>query len=205
MAMSLKVLVPPHPLLKHWLSILRDKNTPSVLYSTGYEQIGKWLTYEALRDWLPYNKQTLETDFGETDGYYIDSNHPLKIIAEIPEGLTLWYGAKEVIPNSTILLGQLPKNITQNEGVILYLSQIMKNHNPINWLESLNRLGVESKRILIISCICSNEGLNELAKKFPNQIIYTSCIDKESGKENILNPGIGNPMLRLSTMSQEKN
>ena len=49
MAMSLKVIVPPHPLLKHWLSILREKNTPNILYSTGYEQLGKWLTYEALR------------------------------------------------------------------------------------------------------------------------------------------------------------
>ena len=25
MAMSLKVIVPPHPLIKHWLSILREK------------------------------------------------------------------------------------------------------------------------------------------------------------------------------------
>ena len=41
MAMSLKVIVPPHPLIKHWLSILREKNTPDILYSTGYEQLGK--------------------------------------------------------------------------------------------------------------------------------------------------------------------
>ena len=57
MAMSLKVIVPPHPLIKHWLSILREKNTPNILYSTGYEQLGKWLTYEALRNWLPYKKE----------------------------------------------------------------------------------------------------------------------------------------------------
>ena len=59
MAMSLKVIVPPHPLIKHWLSILREKNTPNILYSTGYEQLGKWLTYEALRNWLPYKKENL--------------------------------------------------------------------------------------------------------------------------------------------------
>ena len=43
MAMSLKVIVPPHPLIKHWLSILREKNTPKILYSTGYEQLGNGL------------------------------------------------------------------------------------------------------------------------------------------------------------------
>ncbi len=202
MSMSLKVLVPPHPLIKHWLSILRDKNTPNVLFSTGYEQIGKWLTYEALKDWLPYNKQIIETVLGKTEGFFIDSNYPIKILAEIPEGITLWYGAKELIPNSTILLGQLPKKINKNEGVILYVSQIMKESNPIKWLEGLQDLGVEPRRIMIISCLSSNEGLNEIAKTFPNQKIYTSCIDKESGIKSILNPGIGNPMLRLITMSQ---
>jgi len=29
------------------------------LYSTGYEQLGKWLTYEALRNWLPYKKEII--------------------------------------------------------------------------------------------------------------------------------------------------
>ena len=65
MAMSLKVIVPPHPLIKHWLSILREKNTPDILYSTGYEQLGKWLTYEALRNWLPYKKEIVKTDNGD--------------------------------------------------------------------------------------------------------------------------------------------
>ena len=205
MAMSLKVIVPPHPLIKHWLSILRDKNTPNVLYSTGYEQIGKWLTYEALRDWLPYSKEEIETNCGIVDGYFIDSNYPIRILAQIPEGLTLWYGAKEVIPNAKLSLGEVPNNIKENEGVIIYSSQILKNSNPINSLNQLNNLGVRSNRILLITSICSDEGLNEIAKTFPSQVIYTTCIDNEKKANMILNPGIGNPMLRLTTMFQEKN
>ena len=57
MAMSLKVIVPPHPLIKHWLSILREKNNPNILYTTGYEQLGKWLTYEALRNGFHIKKR----------------------------------------------------------------------------------------------------------------------------------------------------
>ena len=205
MAMSLKVIVPPHPLLKHWLSILRDKNTPDILYSTGYEQIGKWLTYEAIRDWLPYKQEIIETFCGPKDSFFINSNYPIRVIAEIPEGLTLWYGAKEVIPNSILSLGELPKVIENNEGIIIYTSQIKKNNNSIDLLKGLNDLGVRSNRILMISCICSKEGLNEIAQLFPEQIIYTSCIDNESHQSSYLNPGIGNPMLRLSTKFQEKN
>ena len=174
MAMSLKVIVPPHPLIKHWLSILREKNTPNILYSTGYEQLGKWLTYEALRNWLPYKKEIVNTDNGVADGFFINNDYPIKVFAMIPEGLSLWYGSKEVIPNSTLSLGELPKTI-------------------------------DSNRILLITAICSNKGLNEIAKLLPNQVIYTSCIDEEDEKTQLLVPGIGNPLSRLSTIFQDKN
>ena len=205
MTMSLKVIVPPHPLIKHWLSILRDKNTPNVLYSTGFEQIGKWLTYEALRNWIPYKEQSIETTNGEINGVFIDSNYPIRVLAQIPEGLSLWNGAKELIPNSTLSLGEIPNEISKNEGVILYSDQITKESSHINLLNKLKAIGIESKRVIIIACVCSQEGLNELANIFPQQVIYTSCIDKENESKMILNPGIGNPILRLSTKFHEKN
>ena len=205
MSMSLKVIVPPHPLIKHWLSILRDPNTPNILYSTAYEQIGKWLTYEALRDWLPYKKEFIATKTGKIEGIYIDNNYPIRIIAQIPEGLTLWFGSKEVIPNGTLCLGKIPDKIQDNEGIIIYNDQITKNSSTIKLLKNLSSKGITSNRILVISSICSNEGLNEIGKLFPEQTIYTSCIDRESNSSSILDPGIGNPMSRLSTMFQEKN
>ena len=205
MTMSLKVIVPPHPLIKHWLSILREKDTPSILYSTGFEQLGKWLTYEALRNWLPYKKEIINTENGNADGFFINNDYPVKVFAMMPEGLSLWYGSKEVIPNSTLLLGELPKSINDNEGIIFYSEQITTNSTVIENLIKLKELGVSSNRILLISSICSNKGLNAVAKLFPNQIIYTSCIDEENDKTELLNPGIGDPLLRLSTKFLDKN
>ena len=205
MAMSLKVIVPPHPLIKHWLSILREKNTPNVLYSTGYEQIGKWLTYEALRNWLPYKKEIINTENGNADGTFINHDYPIKVFAKMPEGLSLWIGSKEVIPNSTLSLGELPKKIDPNEGIIVYSDQITTTSKTIETLKELKELGVDSNRILLITSICSNKGLNEIAKLFPNQVIYTSCIDEEDDKTKSLIPGIGNPLLRLSTLFLDKN
>tara|TARA_Y100001970_G_scaffold288372_1_gene415482 strand:+ start:699 stop:1316 length:618 start_codon:yes stop_codon:yes gene_type:complete len=205
MAMSLKVIVPPHPLIKHWLSILREKNTPNVLYSTGYEQLGKWLTYEALRNWLPYKKEIINTENGNADGTFINHDYPIKVFAKMPEGLSLWIGSKDVIPNSTLSLGELPKKIDPNEGIIFYSDQITTKSKTIETLKELKELGVDSNRILLIVSICSNKGLNEIAKLFPNQVIYTSCIDEEDDKTKSLIPGIGNPLLRLSTLFLDKN
>jgi len=205
MAMSLKVIVPTHPLIKHWLSILREKNTPNILYSTGYEQLGKWLTYEALRNWLPYKKEIVSTNNGDTDGFFINNDYPIKILAMMPEGLSLWFGSKELIPNSTLSLGELPKSIESNEGIIFYSEQITTKSTAIETLLKLKELGVDSNRILLITAICTNKGLNEIAKLFPNQVIYTSCIDEEDDNTKLLIPGIGNPLLRLSTIFQYKN
>ena len=205
MAMSLKVIVPPHPLIKHWISILREKNTPNILYSTGFEQLGKWLTYEALRNWLPYKKEIINAENGEADGFFINNDYPIKVFAMIPEGLSLWYGSKEVIPNSTLSLGELPKSINSNEGVIFYAEQITTRSKVIETLFKLKELGVDSNRILLITAICTNKGLNEIAKLFPNQVIYTSCIDEEDQNTKLVVPGIGNPLLRLSTIFQDKN
>ena len=205
MAMSLKVIVPPHPLIKHWLSILREKNTPDILYSTGYEQLGKWLTYEALRNWLPYKKEIVNTDNGDADGFFINNDYPIKVLATLPEGLSLWLGSKEVIPNATLSLGELPKSIESNEGVVFYSEQITTTSVTLETLKKLKALGVDSNRILLITPICSNKGLNEIAKLFPYQVIYTSCIDEEDENTKSLVPGIGNPLLRLSTIFQDKN
>ena len=205
MAMSLKVIVPPHPLIKHWLSILREKNTPNILYSTGFEQLGKWISYEALRNWLPYKKEIINTDNGDADGFLINNDYPIKVFAMMPEGLSLWYGSKEVIPNATLSLGELPNSIESNEGVIFYSEQITTKSATLETLIKLKELGVDSNRILLITAICSNKGLNEIAKLFPNQVIYTSCIDEEDENLKSLVPGIGNPLLRLSTIFQDKN
>ena len=204
MAMSLKVIVPPHPLINHWLSILRDKGTPNVLFSTGYEQIGRWMTYEALRDWLPYKKQIIDTFNGEAESFVINQDYPIRVFADIPEGMTLWFGAKDLIPNAKLSLGHLPK-IENNEGIIIYSQTIRRNCNVKELLQELNQQGIESKRILLIAPICSNLGLNEIAKLFPQQVVYTSTIDNEDEEEHLLKPGIGNPILRLSTMFHEKN
>ena len=63
MAMTLHVVIPPHPLIGHWLSILRIDTTPPAIYATALEQLGKWLTYEALRNWLPHRKEEVITQF----------------------------------------------------------------------------------------------------------------------------------------------
>ena len=76
----------------------------------------------------------------------------------LPEGLSLWFGSKEVIPNSTLSLGELPKTIESNEGVIFYSEQITTTSATLETLVKLKELGVDSNRIILITSICSIKG-----------------------------------------------
>ena len=80
MAMTLHVVIPPHPLIGHWLSILRIDTTPPAIYATALEQLGKWLTYEALRDWIPNSKTEIQTERGIVEGVLIKSDIPILVI-----------------------------------------------------------------------------------------------------------------------------
>ena len=124
MSMKLRVVVPPHPLIAHWLTMLRNAGTPAPIYATGLEELGRWLTYEAIREWLPYRDEEIETCQGKAKGKVIESRVPLITIPNMPGGLELWHGARKLLPNAQLWLGDLPLSIEKNAGIILLWDQI---------------------------------------------------------------------------------
>ncbi|KGG15167.1 Uracil phosphoribosyltransferase [Prochlorococcus sp. MIT 0602] len=198
--MTLHVVIPPHPLIGHWLSILRIDSSPSAIYATALEQLGKWLTYEALRDWLPNSKKEITTNQGKTEGILVETSIPLLVIPNLPCGLQMWQGAREMLPNAKICLGDVPKNIEKKSGIIIFCDQIDSGENLIKTIKALKEQNVESQRIRVITCLASNKGLNNLGECFPDLTIYSSCIDSMLSPKGEIIPGIGNPSLRLNTI-----
>ena len=203
--MKLRVVVPPHPLIAHWLTMLRDINTPVPLYAKALEELGRWLTYEALRDWLPHRKEVVLTSQGKSDGVVIASEIPLLALAELPGGLELWYGARNVLPNAHLCIDGIPNLIEVNAGIIIYIDQISDGVNLLEVLKLLKTQNVESKRIRVISALTATPGLQKIGENIPDLNIYCACIDPEITDNGEISPGIGNPSLRLSTKAKGLN
>ncbi len=198
MAMTLKVVVPPHPLISHWLTVLRNETTPPALYATAFEELGRWLTYEAVREWLPYRTEEVITPTGKAIGNVIEPNIPLLSLAHIPAGLQLWIGAKNVLPNSRLCINDIPHNIESNTGIIIYTGQITTGVNLLNQLKFLSKQKVQSNRIRVITALAASDGLKKLGESVPELVIYTACIDPGLTSEGQIIPGIGNPETRLN-------
>lgn len=213
MGMSLRVVVPPHPLIAHWLTVLRDKGTPAPLFATAMAELGRWLTYEAGRDWLPQRRLELETPLSRCEGTVVDPAIPLLVILLLRGGLGLWQGGQQVLPAAMvahIALGPpqgdtpplwtvdaLPATIGERVGVLVYLPVIASGATALAVLERLARHGVVGDRLRLITALASAPALKTIGEQFPDLTIYCACIDAELSAEQQLVPGCGDVAERL--------
>jgi len=205
--MSLRVVVPPHPLIGHWLTLLRDRHTPSPLFATALAELGRWLTYEALRDWLPERGVTVETPLAGAEGRVIDADVPLLAVPVLRAGLGLWQGAQEVLPNARVChvglqpgpqggaahwyLDALPPEIGERVGVLVFLPVLASGRTLAAVLERLTDLGVSGPRLRVITSLAAAPGLRLVGERFSDLSLYCACIDPELDGEGRPLPGCG--------------
>jgi uracil phosphoribosyltransferase len=211
MAMSLRVVVPPHPLLAHWLTVARDADTPSPLFATAMTELGRWLTYEAVRDWLPQQTVRVTTPLAETEGTVIDGTVPLLVIPVLRGGLGLWQGGQTVLPAARVAhvgldtaggevhwyLDDLPAQLEERLGVLVFLPVLASGRTLIALLQRLQRLGVSGKRLRVVTALAAAPGLRELGEQFEELTIYCACIDAELDVLGQVIPGFGDAAQRL--------
>ena len=205
MAKTLRVVVPPHPLIAHWLTMLRHVGTPPSLYRTAMEELGRWLTYEALREWLPHRREQVQTELVITEGTVIETGVPLLVVPMHSGGLMLWQGAKQVLPHAELCLGGVPDSVESNAGLVLLMDQISNGDDLLQVMQELAAKGVESRRLRVISALTASPGLKRLGETFPELTLHTACIDEELNESGQISPGIGNTTRRLQIRTALSN
>jgi uracil phosphoribosyltransferase len=213
MAMSLRVVVPPHPLIAHWLTLLRDRTTPSPLYATAMEELGRWLTYEALRDWLPQRSVEVPTATGTAEGRVADPDVPILAVPVLPDGLGLWQGARAVLPAAHVApmvqdgrrpeaggpgpaaafwsLDSLPSGLGSRVGVLLFLAQTASGRTAVELLQRLRTLQVSGPRLRLVTALATGPALQAIAAVEPDLTIYCAGIDAGLDEGRQPQPGIG--------------
>ena len=101
MALQLRIYVPPHPLIKHWLGVARSNTTPSPIFRSAMTELGRWLTYEAVRDWLPTLDMDIETPLQSCSATFVDPEASIAIVPILRAGLALLEGIQSAVPTSS--------------------------------------------------------------------------------------------------------
>ena len=207
MVLQLRVYVPEHPLVKHWLAIARDQNTPSVLFKTAMTELGRWLTYGAARQWLPTLETSVKTPLAECAATFIDPSVPIAVVPILRAGLALLEGAQSLLPlASTYHLG-LARNEETLE-VSCYLNKLPASFDPATRVLILEPMlatggsismamaeitgrGVDPTLIRLISVVAAPPALQKLSQNYPSLNIYTAIIDEGLNSRGYIVPGLG--------------
>lgn len=207
MALQLRVYVPPHPLIKHWLTIARDHTTPGVMFRTAMAELGRWLSYEAMRDWLSLLDTTVETPLGSAEAAVLNPDLPIAIVPILRAGLTLLDGAYKVVPRaSTYHLGmardevtlephcylnKLPQQFAPQTRVLICEPMLATGGSMMAALAALTQRQADPALIRIISVVAAPPALQRLGETYPAIQIYTATIDEALNDQGFIVPGLG--------------
>jgi len=207
MAVQLRVYVPPHPLIKHWLAVARDAATPSVLFRSAMTELGRWLTYEAIREWLPTVETIVQTPLAECPATFIDPEAPLVVVPILRAGLGLLEGIQSVLPLASIYhlgivrneetleptcyLNKLPAEFNPATRVIISEPMLATGGTIMMVMAELTKRGIDPSLIRILSVVAAPNALQKLSVAYPSLNIYTAIIDEHVNEQGFIVPGLG--------------
>ena len=207
MTQQLRVYVPPHPLIQHWLGVARDVATPSVLFRSAVTELGRWLTYEAAREWLPTQETTVQTPLTTCAATFINPQIPVAVVPILRAGLGLLEGAQGVLPLASIYhfglarneetlepscyLNKLPEKFAPETRVLITEPMLATGGSIMAAMAELTQRGVDPALIRIISVVVAPPALKKLAAVYPGLIVYTATIDETLDDQGYIVPGLG--------------
>ncbi|NJL45660.1 MAG: uracil phosphoribosyltransferase [Leptolyngbyaceae cyanobacterium SM2_3_12] len=204
---QLRIFVPPHPLVKHWLGVARDADTPSPLFRSALVELSRWLTYEAIREWLPTVDTTVNTPLGPSPATFINPDAPTIIVPILRAGLGLMPGIQELLPLATVYhvgfvrneetleascyLNKLPDALDPQTRVMISEPMLATGGTIMTVMAELTSRGVDPAAVRIISIVTSPPALQKLAAAYPTLTIFAAAIDETLDDRGFIVPGLG--------------
>ena len=205
---SKNVNIVKHPLLKHKLGHLRDKNTNSNDFREITKEISKILAYEAMREWNQFETVEIETPIAKTKVEKI-KNPPVvvsilragngmldAILSMIPISSAGFIGIyrDKFIHNTVEYYFKMPENIKGKD--ILLCDPLIATADTI--VAAIDRLKqYEVGAIKVLSLITSKNGLERLHYFHPDVEVFTVEVEEQINEMGYLVPGLGDAGDRL--------
>lgn len=203
-----KVNVLNHPVIKHKISILRDKDTGANEFRSIVTEIAMILAYEATED-LSLEEFEMETPIAKTTGYRL-AGKKQAIVPILRAGLGMVDGVLEVLPAAKIghigmyrneetlkpveYYCKLPKDIGNRD--ILVVDPMVATGGSVNdAIERLKERGCKSIKLLCI--IAAPEGIKAIQEKHDDVDIYVAQLDEKLNENGYIVPGLGDAGDRL--------
>lgn len=191
-----------HPLIRHKVAIIRDKNTTTKQFREVIEEIATLMAFEAFKD-VPTQKVTIETPLESVEQTIVKENS-IAIVPILRAGLGMVNGILTLFPaakvghigmyrNEETLEPQeyyckLPSGI-EDKVVMLVDPMLATGGSACDAIAQLKKRGC--KKIKFLAIIGAPEGLDVVATAHPDVDVYVSTLDRCLNENGYILPGLG--------------
>ena len=195
-----RVIESQHPLIKHHLSILRNKATPPAQFRDTVKRLTLLLTHDATAS-LPIHTKEVETPLTTMQGKTLSER--IGLVPVLRAGLGMSQAVLELIPDAEVWHLGFYRDESTYEPVEYY--QKLSNSPPHHALildpmlatggsacaaiESVRKWGVKS--ISLLCLIAAPEGLEKVTTAHNELDIFTCAIDDHLNEQAYIVPGLG--------------
>lgn len=191
-----------HPLIKHKITILRDKLTPTSEFRQIVKEIAVMEGYEALRD-LPTRQVEIETPIEKTTQPAVEGSK-LCFVPILRAGMGMVDGFTELIPTAHVghiglyrdevthepheYYCKLPTNLS-NMKVYVLDPMLATGGSAIDAIKLLKKHGATNLHFVCI--IAAPQGVEAFEKANPDIPLYIGALDRELNANAYICPGLG--------------
>ena len=203
-----KVIVLDHPLIKHKLTFIRNKDTGSKEFRELVKEVSMLMAYEVTRD-LPLEEIEIQTPITKTKTQVI-SGKKVGLVPILRAGLGMVDGMLNLIPAARVghiglyrdpetlkpveYYCKLPQDIEERDLIVLD-PMLATGGSATAAIQFLKDRG--SNSIKLVCLIAAPEGIEALEKAHPDVDIYVASIDEKLNKDAYIVPGLGDAGDRL--------
>jgi uracil phosphoribosyltransferase len=206
--MAGKITVLDHPLLRHKLGYLRDKQTSSGEFRELMKEISRILAHEVMRDWKDMAIVSIETPIAPAKVERI--TNPPVVVSILRAGMGMLDPVLSMIPfasagfigiyrdkfihNTVEYYFKMPADI-KGKLAILCDPLVATADTMLAAIERLK--SYEVQKIKILTVLVSQEAVERIHHFHPDVDLFTLNVEKEMTDEGYLVPGLGDAGDRL--------
>ena len=191
-----------HPLIKHKLTMIRDKHTGTNEFRAIVEEIAMMIGYEALKD-LELDEIEIETPLEKAMCPVIAGKKPA-IVPILRAGLGMVGGLLKLMPAAKVghigmyrdeetfepheYFCKLPSPIEQRR-IYVVDPMLATGGSAVDAIKLIKQRG--GKDISFLCVIAAPEGVEKLHKEHPDVKIFVGNLDRELNEHAYICPGLG--------------
>ena len=197
-----------HPLIRHKLTLLRDRRTPKKIFKELVDEIAMLMAYEATAT-LTLDETVVQTPLEQATGWQV-SGKKLTLVPILRAGLGMVEGILRLVPSARVGHIGLYRDHDTLEPVDYYFKvpgdaaerdfflldpMLATGGSAVSAIDSLKRTG--ATRIRFLCLVAAPEGVQRVADAHPDVLIYCASLDRELNAHGYILPGLGDAGDRL--------